>query len=174
VLQRRYELQATRIFVCRQKSPVIMETQLRHVLKHTISTVSSVLWARNKKTRTLFQWSRPLNIYLRSILIFEVLTAVVVNNTIFWDITPCSPLRVDRRFGGTYRLHVQGREISRARKRENRWEAEKAVVEFKTSIRSWTPLSKLFLVRRPSFILPFDAVWLLAKSWNKPQSHKNR
>jgi hypothetical protein len=28
---------------------------------------------------------------------------------IFWDMTPCSPLNVNRRFGGTYRLHIQGR-----------------------------------------------------------------
>jgi hypothetical protein len=40
---------------------------------------------------------------------FEVLTAVVMKSTIFWDITPCSPLTVNRSFGGTYRLHVQGR-----------------------------------------------------------------
>jgi hypothetical protein len=32
---------------------------------------------------------------------FEVLTAVVLKSTIFWDITPCSPLRVNQRFGGT-------------------------------------------------------------------------
>jgi hypothetical protein len=32
---------------------------------------------------------------------------VVIKNTIFWDITPCSPLSVNRRFGGTYRLHLQ-------------------------------------------------------------------
>jgi hypothetical protein len=35
---------------------------------------------------------------------FEVLTAVVMKSTIFWDITPCCPLKVNRRFGGTYRL----------------------------------------------------------------------
>jgi hypothetical protein len=29
--------------------------------------------------------------------------------TIFSDITPCSPLKVNRRFGGTYRLHLQSR-----------------------------------------------------------------
>jgi hypothetical protein len=40
---------------------------------------------------------------------FEVLTAVVMKNIIFWDITPCSPLIVNSRFGGTYRLHLQGR-----------------------------------------------------------------
>jgi hypothetical protein len=44
----------------------------------------------------------------------EVLTAVVMKTSVFWDITPCSPLKVNGRFGGTYRLHLQGR-ISRAR-----------------------------------------------------------
>jgi hypothetical protein len=33
--------------------------------------------------------------------------------TAFWDITPCSPLKINRRFGGTYRLHYSGRIISR-------------------------------------------------------------
>jgi hypothetical protein len=40
---------------------------------------------------------------------FEVLTAVVVKNIIFWDVTPCSLLRCNRRFGETYRVHLQGR-----------------------------------------------------------------
>jgi hypothetical protein len=46
---------------------------------------------------------------------FEVLTAVIMKSTIFWDITPCSSLSVNRRFGGTYRLHLQGQKIRRAR-----------------------------------------------------------
>jgi hypothetical protein len=28
---------------------------------------------------------------------------LIKKSTIFWDITPCSPLKVNRRFGGTYR-----------------------------------------------------------------------
>jgi hypothetical protein len=40
---------------------------------------------------------------------FEVLTAVVMKSNIFWDVTKCRPLKVKRRFGGTYRLHLQGR-----------------------------------------------------------------
>jgi hypothetical protein len=40
----------------------------------------------------------------------EILTAVVMKSTIFWDITPCSPLKVNQHFGGTYRLHLQDRE----------------------------------------------------------------
>jgi hypothetical protein len=42
---------------------------------------------------------------------FEVFTAVVMKGIIFWDMTPCSPLSCTRRFGGTYRLHLQGRRI---------------------------------------------------------------
>jgi hypothetical protein len=39
--------------------------------------------------------------------------------------TLCSPLKVSRRFGGTYRLHLQVRKISRARnQRESRWLVE--------------------------------------------------
>jgi hypothetical protein len=32
-----------------------------------------------------------------------------MKSIIFWDITPGSPLNVNSRFGGTYRLHLQGR-----------------------------------------------------------------
>jgi hypothetical protein len=32
----------------------------------------------------------------------EVLTVVVVKNSIFWDVTLGSSLKVNRRFGGTY------------------------------------------------------------------------
>jgi hypothetical protein len=45
---------------------------------------------------------------------------------IFWDKIPCSPLKVNRRFGGTRRLHFQGRRVSRARNwRESRLEARR-------------------------------------------------
>jgi hypothetical protein len=45
----------------------------------------------------------------------EVLTAVVMNSSLLWDITPCSPLKVNQRFEGTCRLHLQGPRISRTR-----------------------------------------------------------
>jgi hypothetical protein len=39
---------------------------------------------------------------------FEVLTPVVMKtSSIFWDITPCSPLKVNGRYAGTCRLHLQ-------------------------------------------------------------------
>jgi hypothetical protein len=69
-----------------------------------------------------------------------------LKNTIFWDITPCSPLKVNRRFGGTYRLNLQGRKISRARnQRESGWQGEHGVISQKivlfitTSVRTSNP-----------------------------------
>jgi hypothetical protein len=43
---------------------------------------------------------------LTQFLGFEVLTAVVMKSTILGDMTPCNPLSVNWRFGGTYRLHI--------------------------------------------------------------------
>jgi hypothetical protein len=63
----------------------------------------------------------PTNKYVT----FEVLTAVVMKSIIFWDITPCNPLKVNRSFGETYRLHLQGLKISRVRnQRKSRGQAE--------------------------------------------------
>jgi hypothetical protein len=48
-----------------------------------------------------------------------------VNRTIFWDTTPRSTLKLNRRFGGIYRPHIQGRRICRTRNQlEGRWQAE--------------------------------------------------
>jgi hypothetical protein len=46
---------------------------------------------------------------------FKIKTALFLISTIFWDIMLCSPLKVNRHFGGTYCLHIQGRRISQAR-----------------------------------------------------------
>jgi hypothetical protein len=39
---------------------------------------------------------------------FEVLTAVIMRCSIFWDITACSPPKVNSRFGGTYSFLKKG------------------------------------------------------------------
>jgi hypothetical protein len=44
-----------------------------------------------------------------------VLTAVVIKNSIFWDITPCVPFKANRHFGGIRLLNLQGQRISQAR-----------------------------------------------------------
>jgi hypothetical protein len=56
----------------------------------------------------------------------EVTTTVVMKSSIFRNIRSCSPLKVNRRFGRTHRLHLQGRKISQARKKRERWEAEQS------------------------------------------------
>jgi hypothetical protein len=38
---------------------------------------------------------------------FAIRTAVVMKSAVFWDITPCSPLKAYRRFGVLYRMHLQ-------------------------------------------------------------------
>jgi hypothetical protein len=45
----------------------------------------------------------------------EVRTVVVMNGSVFWDITLHSPLKVSRHFGRTCQLHLQGRRINQAR-----------------------------------------------------------
>jgi hypothetical protein len=52
-------------------------------------------------------------------------TANFIKSSAFWDITPYSSLKVNRRFGGTYRLHLEGRRIRN--QRENRWQAEQLI-----------------------------------------------
>jgi hypothetical protein len=39
---------------------------------------------------------------------FEVFTAMTMKNVVFWDVAACRYF-VNRRFGGKYRLHLQGR-----------------------------------------------------------------
>jgi hypothetical protein len=46
---------------------------------------------------------------------FQILIAVFINTSIFWDITPCDPLKVNRRFGRTYGIHIQGQRLNQAR-----------------------------------------------------------
>jgi hypothetical protein len=51
--------------------------------------------------------------------------------SVSWHITPCSPLKVNRRFGGTHRLHLQLRIINQARKEheaDNKQSFEKSSV----------------------------------------------
>jgi hypothetical protein len=47
---------------------------------------------------------------------------------ISWDMTPCSPLNFNRRFRGTYRLHLQGRRNKFCKiQQASRWQAFNAL-----------------------------------------------
>jgi hypothetical protein len=43
-----------------------------------------------------------------------------LKNAVFWDVALCRSC-VNRRFGGTHRLHLQGKKNPRARNQRNRW-----------------------------------------------------
>jgi hypothetical protein len=45
----------------------------------------------------------------------DVPTEVVMKSYVFWGIMSGSPLKVNRRFGGTCRLHIQGLKINQAK-----------------------------------------------------------
>jgi hypothetical protein len=80
------------------------------VLKlHFLTTLQSMLHS-HKLLRSLW-WNHLENIALG----WCFRQFLKLKSTIFWDITHHSPLNVNRSFGETYRLHIQGRRISRAR-----------------------------------------------------------
>jgi hypothetical protein len=60
---------------------------------------------------------QTISFYLNyvQIVVQEVLTAVTMKSYVFWDITPCSPAKIIRDFGGIYGLHLQDRRVSQAR-----------------------------------------------------------
>jgi hypothetical protein len=83
-------------------------------------------------------------------------------STIFWDIMPCSLLKVNRRFGGTYRLHLQDW-INRARyQRESRLQASRLT---RTTRRHIPEDSTLDIVPRWRYLLG-----LQTKPLNLPHS----
>jgi hypothetical protein len=72
-------------------------THYNFILKVIYRSIGEKCW---RWWHELFSWG------------FEVRTAMVMKSSIFWDITPCSSLKVNLCFGGTCRLHIQGRRIS--------------------------------------------------------------
>jgi hypothetical protein len=54
---------------------------------------------QGKKYREIHTQSRRKN---------QIKTEEKLKGSVFWDITQCSPMKVNRRFRGTCRLHLQG------------------------------------------------------------------
>jgi hypothetical protein len=59
-----------------------------------------------KKKFTIFHF------YKDSCSKFDICTAMTINSTAFWRVTPCSLVEVYRRFGGTYYLHLHTRRVT--------------------------------------------------------------
>jgi hypothetical protein len=47
---------------------------------------------------------------LGSVICVASKTAVTMKDVVFWDVRSCGSSKISRRFGGTYRLHLQGNE----------------------------------------------------------------
>jgi hypothetical protein len=85
---------------------------------------TSQIWSTPNR---LFLTDKALDFYSESVLYesgsglrlssvgFEVLIALVTKSSVVYDVTQCSPLKVNRRFGGTSRLHHECRRISQTR-----------------------------------------------------------
>jgi hypothetical protein len=56
----------------------------------------------------------------------------LLKNAVFWDVAPCRSY-VNRRFGGTYRLHLQGRKIRERETSVSMWlHAASSLTDFST------------------------------------------
>jgi hypothetical protein len=60
----------------------------------------------------------------------EVFTAVTMKNSVFWDVASCRSY-VNRYFGGTYRLHLQGRKIREL------WTSVSRCLQYAAAAGSW-------------------------------------
>jgi hypothetical protein len=69
-----------------------------------------------------------------------------MSSTIFWDITQCSPLSVNRRFGGTNRLHLQGRKNKLSKKPA--WKQVASILKMEATFSSETSVDTLRTTRR--------------------------
>jgi hypothetical protein len=56
--------------------------------------------------------------YISQLVRFEVLTAVIMKDTVFWNVTPCSLVEVYQRSGGAYCVPLQGWIISQESKQQ--------------------------------------------------------
>jgi hypothetical protein len=93
------------ILWCRRRSTVGLE--YRRCLKYALQRLCiSYISSYEEQTALLVQ--------------FEAFTAVTKKNVIFWDVALCRSC-VNRRFGGTYRLHLQGRRIRKQWTSVSRW-----------------------------------------------------
>jgi hypothetical protein len=78
----------------------------RQIKRREHLTPRNLCWNQNRKTSLI-------------LIEFEVLRAVVMNSYIFWDIKPCSLLKISSHFRRTCHLHLQDRIICQAIKQHD-------------------------------------------------------
>jgi hypothetical protein len=91
-------------------------------LKRNKITVPAFVWQLKPLYKSFLFVNQKSNVGLYStswnFVGFEVFTAVTMKNAVFWVVAPCRACEMNRRFGGTHRLHLQGRKI---RERGTSW-----------------------------------------------------
>jgi hypothetical protein len=50
-------------------------------------------------------------VLILSLIGYEVLTKVAMKSSVFWDITPWSPVKINQCFGDTFDLHLHDRKV---------------------------------------------------------------
>jgi hypothetical protein len=55
-----------------------------------------------------------LKVFIKLIILLGVLTAVTTKSTDFWNRMPCSPMKIDGRFAGIFRQHLESENVNQA------------------------------------------------------------
>jgi hypothetical protein len=93
-----------------------------------------------------------------------------MKNSVFWDITPCSPLEIKRRLGGTHRLHLQGRRINQARNRYEVGSKQSQTLKMEATCPSETPVDFQRTTRR---YIPEESTHHLHKAFQNTYEFHN-
>jgi hypothetical protein len=87
------------------KSVILNQSDAFHWWNLTVGwvrrEVSNIRASINNYYTSIINCKSILTKRTRSSAVFEVLVAVVMKSSVFWDVTPCNPLKVNRRSGGT-------------------------------------------------------------------------
>jgi hypothetical protein len=121
------------------------------LLVHSLWGISScrnyAVWTHNVKAMSVRPQVSPRKLPTKHISIqFGVDTTHGITS-IFWDIMPCSPLEVNRRFGGTCHVHFQGRRISHARNHHEKGSKKRfrLLISGYRQAKGWTDTHKSYI-----------------------------
>jgi hypothetical protein len=130
----RYSLDMWAESNCGYFSMQIQHTNMNLVLSWSTAmcnfrAVTAACWTSTPETRYTdsdpSNWRSAATEITWCITSWNISQTVSVKSVIFWDMTLCSMLSCNRRFGGTYRLHLHGRRTNFSKNQQvSRWQAE--------------------------------------------------
>jgi hypothetical protein len=71
-------------------------------------TILGIYFEKHRLGKPRRRWEDNIKMYVG----YEVLTEMFMKSSIFWDIIPCNPFKINQHFGVTSRLYLQDRIIS--------------------------------------------------------------